>query len=378
MARIGKRNEMKIDFGGYSYIINGVAGIGKTTLAHELGKETTGSEEGTLILSVGEEPTPDHIDGAFYEKVDTWKQLSDVIDELCKNKKDYPDTKFVAFDSLDEMFRLAEGYVVEEYNKQQTDLTKRVKVIGAAYGGFQRGESRVVDVVISTIFKLKKAGYQILPIGHTKVKTKTDPITEIAYEQLTCNLDNKYYNAIKDKVNLVAMCYVERKMENVKEVKDAFSKTMKQKGELASEKRVMVFRDENDMTVDTKSHFKNIEPKIEFSTKNFIKAVEDAIKSDLEERRGGKVTDKDYRKMAEKQAKEKEELAAKNIEEMVSNEIDVDKNNELIATITEKVGSADATVVNKMLEILQANKIKDFSDATIIKTTVLEEIIALF
>lgn len=379
MARkVGKNNVMKVDFGAYSYIINGVAGIGKTTLAHDIGKQVTGSDEGTFIISIGEEPEPAHIDGAFYDTAPTWKDFVAIVDELCKNKAEYPDTRFIALDSMDEMYRLAEAFVVEEYNKTQTDISKRVKVIGAAYGGFQRGETRVVDVVISTIFKLKKAGYQLLPIGHTKVKTKTDPITEIAYEQLTCNIDNKYYNAIKDKVNLIAMCYVERKIENVKEVKDAFSKTMKQKGTLAEEKRVIVFRDEDDMTVDTKSHFKNIAPKIEFGTETFIKAVEDAIKADLEEKRGVKVSDKDIKAMAKEQASEKEKVVANNIAEMVNDEVDLEENVTMIATIVDKVGNAKPETVDVMLKILKDNGIKDFSDPSLFKTSTLKDIVALF
>lgn len=379
MARkVGKNNVMKVDFGSYSYIINGVAGIGKTTLAHDIGKQVTGDDEGTFIITLGEEPEPAHIDGAFYDVAPTWKDFVNIVEELCKNKAEYPNTRFVALDSMDEMFRLAEGFVVEEYNKAQTDISKRVKVIGAAYGGFQRGETRVVDVVISTIFKLKKAGYQLLPIGHTKVKTKTDPITEIAYEQLTCNIDNKYYNAIKDKVNLIAMCYVERKIENIKEEKDAFSKTMKKKGTLAEEKRVIVFRDEDDMTVDTKSHFKNIQPKIEFGTETFIKAVEDAIKADLEEKRGVAVSDKDIKAMVKAQQEEQEKMVAENINNMINDEVDVEENTTLIASIVEKVGSAKPKTVDTMLKILKDNGIKDFSDPSVFKTSTLKEIVALF
>lgn len=378
MRKVGKNNVMKVDFGAYSYIINGVAGIGKTSMAHEVGLMTTGNDEGTFILSVGEEPTPDHIDGSFYDKAETWKEFIEITSELCKNKGDYPHTKFVALDSIDELFRIAENFVVEDFNKTVTDISKRAKSIKQALGGFQAGENRVVDVVIKEVFKLKKAGYSILFIGHTKVKTKTDPITEIAYEQLTCNLDNKYYNAIKDKVNLVAMCYVERKIENVKEEKDAFTKKMKKKGTLEGENRVIVFRDEDDMTVDTKSHFKNIQPKIEFSTESFIKAVEEAIKADLEEKRGVKVSDKDIKAMAKEQATQKEKVVAEKIADMVSEEVDVEENVKIIATIVDKVGNAKPDTVDKMLKILSDNGHKDFADPSAFKTSTLKEIIALF
>ena len=61
----------------------------------------------------------------------------------------------------------------------------------------------VNDSIKEQVMKLQNAGYSILGIGHTKTKLKEDVLTKVQFEQLTCNLDNKYYNALKDKVNLV-------------------------------------------------------------------------------------------------------------------------------------------------------------------------------
>ena len=124
--------------------------------------------------------------------------------------------------------------------------------------------------------KLQAAGYSILEIGHTKTKLKEDIISKVQFEQLTCNLDNKYYNALKDKVNLVAMCYWENVVENIEEKKNAFTKKMDRVGDLTDRKRVMVFADD-DNAIDTKTHFEYITNKIDLSAEGFIKAVEEAI-----------------------------------------------------------------------------------------------------
>jgi hypothetical protein len=107
----------------------------------------------------------------------------------------------------------------------------------------------------------------------------------VQFEQLTCNLDNKYYNALKDKVNLVAMCYWENVVENIEEKKNAFTKKMDKVGELTDRKRVMVFADD-DNAIDTKTHFEYITHKIDLSAEGFIKAVEDAIQllEDMQDR----------------------------------------------------------------------------------------------
>ena len=278
--KFGKTYKMSRKFEDYNYIIIGVGGIGKTTLVYEIGKKITGSNEGTFIITCGGENTPEHIPDAFGDVAPDFKTFMAIVKELCTNKEAYPHTKFIAIDSLDEYARIVEDYVVAEWNAS-CDLNDRAKSIKQAYKGFQGGENRATSLMIQQVVKLQSAGYSLLEIGHTKTKTKEDVITKIQFEQLTCNLDNKYYNALKDKVNLVAMCYFEHVIDNVEEKKDAFTKKMKKVGELVDRKRVMVFADD-DNAIDCKTHFAHIAHKIDFSADDFIKAVEEAIAMKLD------------------------------------------------------------------------------------------------
>ena len=278
--KFGKVYKMSEKFEDYSYIINGVGGIGKTTLVYEIGKLVTGSNEGTFIITCGGENKPKHIPDAFGDVAPDFKTFVAIVKELCTNKEAYPDTKFVAIDSLDEFARIAEAYVIAEWNAT-CDINERAKSISQAYKGFQKGESRACDLMIQQVMKLQEAGYSLLEIGHTKTKSKTDVISQVQFEQLTCNLDNKYYNALKDKVNLVAMCYFQHIIENVEEKKNAFTKKMDKVGELVDRKRIMVFADD-DNAIDCKSHFEYIAHQIDFSAEGFVKAVEEAIAMKLE------------------------------------------------------------------------------------------------
>lgn len=291
MARkFGVINKMSEKFEDYSYIINGVGGIGKTTLVYEIGKIITGSNEGTFIITCGGENKPKHIPGAFGDVAPDFKTFCAIVKELCDNKAEYPATKFVAIDSLDEYARIAENFVVAEWNAT-CDINERAKSIAQAYKGYQKGENRACDLMIQQIIKLQNAGYSILEIGHTKTKLKEDILTKVQFEQLTCNLDNKYYNALKDKVNLVAMCYWENTVENIEEKKNAFTKKMDKVGELTDRKRVMVFADD-DNAIDTKTHFEYITSKIDLSAEGFIKAVEEAIAMKIAETDGKSTTTK--------------------------------------------------------------------------------------
>ena len=325
MARkFGTINKMSEKFEDYSYIINGVGGIGKTSLVYQIGKIITGSDEGTFIITCGGENKPKHIPGAFGDVAPDFKTFCAIVKELCDNKAEYPDTKFVAIDSLDEYARITENFVVAEYNAS-VDINERVKSISQAYKGFQKGESRACDLMIQQVIKLQSAGYSILEIGHTKTKLKEDVISKIQFEQLTCNLDNKYYNALKDKVNLVAMCYWENVVENIEEKKNAFTKKMDKVGELTDRKRVMVFADD-DNAIDTKTHFEYITHKIDLSAEGFIKAVEDAIAMKLE-------ATEDKPKKTTKKKTPKIEEPVEEVEEEVIEEALVDLEEEIESDI---------------------------------------------
>lgn len=277
MARkYGQVAKISKNFYDYNYIITGVASIGKTHLVHHLGIEASGSNEGTFIITCGREPKPTHIpNNPFYEHAITFKDVLDIVKDITENRADYPDTKFISFDSLDELYRIAEDYVIKEWNNQ-CKIDERAKSISQAYKGFQKGENRVCDLVVKVLGMIEDAGLHWIIISHTKNKTQTDMYSGVSFEQITSSVDAKYYNIVKDKANLVATCYYEKEIADIEEVKDAFSKKMKKKGNLISQKKIIVFRDD-DNAIDCKSHFAYIEPKIDFSVENFIKAVTDAI-----------------------------------------------------------------------------------------------------
>lgn len=284
MARRGRICEMKRKFEDYDYIILGVGGVGKTTLAYELGKKITGSDEGTFIITCGAENEPMHINGAFGETDRTFEELAECVKYLCEHKDEYPHTKFVAIDSIDEYVRIACDAVVREWNRicdKTGDTASKAKSVAQAYKGFQNGVDRAVDLIIKQIVKLKDAGYHLLYIGHTKVKSSTDVMQEnTKFDQLTCSVQPKFYTAIKDKANLAVMCYFENEIVGIREEKNPFNKKMEKKGTLVNKKRVMLFTD-NSNTVDTKTHFEYIVNKADMSADNLIKAVEDAIAAKL-------------------------------------------------------------------------------------------------
>lgn len=354
MARkYGKVATISKNFYDYNYIITGVASIGKTHLVHHLGLAASNNNEGTFIITCGREPKPTHIpNNPFFEHATTFKEVIDIVKDITENRADYPDTKFIAFDSLDELYRIAEGYVIKEWNNQ-CKIDERAKSISQAYKGFQKGENRVCDLVVNILGMIEDAGLHWIIISHTKNKTQTDMYSGVSFEQITSSVDAKYYNVVKDKANLVATCYYEKEIADIEEVKDAFSKKMKKKGNLISQKKIIVFRDD-DNAIDCKSHFAYIEPKIDFSVENFIEAVTKAIEKQAnasaitETKPTSEPTDDDIIDMDE---------SSEDIEET-----EIDKNS-LMSEIREKFQQADKTTKTKVKAFLKENGFAKLDDS---------------
>lgn len=327
MARkVGKKNVVKADLCMYDYVLLGESKIGKTTLANQIGNMLYG-DEGILLLELGREFGTAHLD-CFYEDVPTWDDLEEIIDVLIKERNTtFKDTRMVAIDSLDELARLAEEKTIETYN-DSVDINKQVNSITACMGGFNRGVLFASDLIVKTVFKLKDAGYSIFFIGHVKNKTLVDPINGVEFSQITCNVNKNYFNAIRDKVHVCAVSYVEREYDNLqteqRRVKGFDGKLRNQEVQtsdgILSQKRVIVFRNTDDYTIDASSRFANIKEKIDFDAKGFIDAVTDAIKIQVETQRKQKITETELNDIAEKQHEEKMEQVDKFIKEKIEEE----------------------------------------------------------
>ena len=352
MALPIRKNVVKADLCNYSILLNGIGGVGKTTLFYQVTTKLYG-EDGGLMINVGNEPQPNHIVNANYLQADTFKDIVEFVDELCKGRNgSYSHIKVVGFDTLDTIYDLAEDYVLEEYNNS-VDGGKEVNTIKSAYGGYQAGENRVVDLVVKTLFKLRSYGYGLWINGHTKRKTKADQLGNIEYEQLTSDLPAKYYNAIKNKVNIVGTAYIRRSFDNMKQVKDAYNKgKMKTVGTVTDESRIIVFRDD-DYAIDCKSHFPEICDACEFDRDCFIEAIYDAIKKELEKQVGKPISDEQMKKVQEQQQKEQKEQVEQLIQEKVAEEQKQNDEQEKERILQQLVGGYKTMSKEKKLHIKQ-------------------------
>lgn len=321
--KFGRKNEIKINPLAYNFMLIGESGIGKTTIIKEYCEKLAGSD-GYMFLETGREDGQDAIEGINYVTCDEWDGDYDetlntmgfatFIDDVVENKaSDWPDLKVVVIDTLDELFSIAEPEVIRMHNKENPN--KRVKSIKAAFGGFMAGEDKAIEIVEDKLWSLKKVGVSFVIIGHTKTRNQTDPITGEDYMQLTTNMSQRYFNALKTKVHFLGVASIDR--EIVKEKtgkKNVVTGQIETKGVVKGETRRITFRDDN-YVVDSKSRFSDIVPEIPFDSDALIQALTDAIKS--EQSKSGVSLDAAKKKQA-KQEKELEKRVAEQEEQAKS------------------------------------------------------------
>lgn len=326
--KFGRKNEIKINPLAYNFMLIGESGIGKTTIIKEYCEKLAGSE-GYMFLETGKEDGQDAIEGINYITCDEWDGdynetlntmgFATFIDDVVENKaSDWPDLKVVVIDTLDELFSIAEPEVIRMHNKENPN--KRVKSIKAAFGGFMAGEDKAIEIVEDKLWSLKKVGVSFVIIGHTKNRNQTDPITGEDYMQLTTNMPQRYFNALKTKVHFLGVASIDR--EIVKEKtgkKNVVTGQIETKGVVKGETRRITFRDDN-YVVDSKSRFADIVPEITFDSDALIQALTDAIKS--EQAKSGVSFDTAKKKQA-KQEKELEKRVAEQ-EEKAKSQVAVD------------------------------------------------------
>lgn len=356
----GKRNQVSVNILDYNIMLLGESGAGKTSLINDVCNEYTHNPESALFLEIGQERGADAISGINYINCPEWDmdydELSNsagfatVCEDIIENKiSEYPNLKVVVFDTLDQLITVSEKRVLEMWNKECRKAghpEKCTNSINACYSGFGRGEKKAIEIMLDMIARLRSVGVATIIIGHCKQKQIEDTFTGQIYQILTSDQQQNYFNAIKKNTHFIGLLYVDRQLAAEKTGKKIFGTNKDETiNRVVSETRRIRFRDDG-AVVDCKSRFANITPEIEFSSTAFIKALEDAIKSEIN--KSGKSfeeakADRDAKEKIEAKRIAEAEAAAK-IEKQL-NEI----KSEIIEFFTENKNNID--VIKPVLEM---------------------------
>lgn len=316
MARkFGKTNHVKIDPLAYNIALLGEPKIGKTTLIYEVVKKLAG-DDGYIFLEMGKEDGASAIEGIVYENVPDWDYFEEIVDDIVDNKEsDYPDLKVAVIDTYDGFIDIAEPETIRRSNKanQGKKDFKKANTINEAWGGFQKGQQKCLEMMLDALWRLKSVGVSFIVIGHVKQKDKTDIWTGETYSILTNDVEQRYFTGLMKKLHVCGLAYKDRTVETVKTgKKNIVTGKEETKNIVKGENRRINFRDTN-YVADNGGRFANIIEEIEFGADNFINAITDAIKA--EQAKSGVSFEEAQKKEAKEKEKAKKLVAEKEKEE---------------------------------------------------------------
>jgi len=369
MGKFGKKVQIDLNPLSYNICLLGEAGIGKSTIAKQICQKLVG-DEGYLSLDIGKEDGHKAISGIVSEKCDTWAKYMEVIDDIAENKfTDYPDLKVVVIDTFDQLCDLAEKQTVKMWNqKLRTQQKPLIDTINSAFGGFGKGLDKAIDLMLDSFWKLKEVGVSVFIIAHIKRTDITDVMTEESYTMLTASTTQRYFNAIKQKMDIVGMAYIDRNIVKRETGKKDINGNTISKNVVSGESRVINFRDDT-YSVDSKSRFADIIDQIPFDADEFIKAVEDAILKE-QSKDGVKLEDaKKAQVVKEKAKEEKAKAASEQIKEDKANAEAEESREDILAEIQQKFTGATAEQKTKVKALANGTKLSDpeMPIATLIK-----------
>jgi len=361
-GKYGRKNKIKLDPLAYNLMLIGETGIGKTTIIKEYCEKLAG-EDGYMFLQIGKEDGADAIHDIDYETVEDWEKLDDVITDIVENKStDYSDLRVVVFDTYDGLFDIAEPEVIAMNNRENPK--KRTNSINGAFGGYQAGQSKAIEIVLDMMWSLKKVGVSFIVIGHTKTKELDDPISGISYTQLTTNLSQKYFKAMSTKVHFLGVAAIDREIIKEKTGKKDFAtKQELTRGVVKGAIRKINFRDDN-YVIDSKSRFSEIVNEIPMEVDELIKAIKDAILA--EHNKSGKSVEESKKEQEAEEAAKFKKIAENEKANKSKNELD-----KVIAKITNYIleNKSDMKKIKPILDetkklgYVNPTEISDIDDA---------------
>lgn len=318
---------------GYFISMHAVSKFGKTTFAVDLVKKHyDGDMSKALILAteIGYKTMADvyavPITGFDYAEEDDGEQRGfiETVDELIENKNEIP-FRFIIIDTITALERYAIAYVIRKRGRE--DGKRYTDISDIPWGS---GYNLVAEAIYNQIDRLKKAGFGVFIIGHSKTKKITNR-DGFEYDYTTFNVLGKTSDIIEREADMII--YGDMLVEE------------KGEGEVKTTRKLR-FRSDGNILCGTR--FRNFPSEIEYDVDLFLETFKDAVLGlyDGDEKAVEKAK-KEQKEEAEAKAEkaiEKEKRSPKKlieeIGEIVKN-LDKDTKKEVAKFFKEVLGDAD-------------------------------------
>ena len=277
----------KADIQSLTIFLRSVRKWGKSTAYRDLILEKYGDPEAGLLVGVGNEVGYNLLDNLNATQVESWKDCKELKKWLINEKGKEHNIKIVAFDVVEELIPLAEQEVIRMSNAEGKACT----TLNGALGGFGEGRKRLQKILKEFFTDLRKAGFGIFCIGHTKVKTIKEKGDETeGYNILSSTLSNDYESIFADIFDVILTGTIEKAVDGKKVV---------------GEERRLYFRSTG--YIDAGCRFApDAVPEYIVYEGNFARTLLDTLEEGLRKSKTNPISKEEFKKEQVKEAKELE------------------------------------------------------------------------
>lgn len=333
--------------------------FGKTTLFRDVVIEKYGDPEKAMLVGLGAEIGYNLLDNLNSTHIETYQELIELKNWLIKQKGKEHNIEMVAFDVAEELIPIIEKEVIR---LSVIDTKKSCKSINAAYGGFGAGGAKVIEMIKDYFLELRKAGFGVWMVGHTKFKTikEKGSLEEDGYMSLTSNLQGNYESAFGDVFDVTLTGYIDREIEVEEEIiGEGDKQKIKKRGKATDEIRKLYFRGNTLIDAGGRFAMGAVPEYLVFDKPNMAKEFIEVIETGMKLSKTGALNNKD---IAVKEPVEQEEIILEEdlsiedqtVEDTETEEIvvDVEKNKKLKMKIAGKFKVASDEQKKQMKGIL--------------------------
>ena len=206
-------NKVVTDIQSLTIYLRSVRKWGKTTLFRDLILEKYGDPEYGLLVGMNAEAGYSILDNLNVTQCETWKDMKELKKWLISEKGKEHNIKMIAFDVVEELLPMAEQEVIRMSNAEG----KATTTFNGAYGGYGEPRKKLQKLIKDYFVDLRKAGFGIFCIGHTKIRTIREKGDETeGYNVLTSTLSDDYESLFSDIFDCVLTGTIEKTVNSKK------------------------------------------------------------------------------------------------------------------------------------------------------------------
>lgn len=224
------------DLSGYITYVFGAPKVGKTTLARDMGALIVACEDGTRALT-----------GAYAQKAKNWADIRALM-RFCKDPRFKEKYQAIAVDTVDVAATYCEKYICAQLD---------IQTLGE--GGWAKNGWSVFKKEFEEVFRtITMEGFAVLFISHDKTEEVTRP-DGTKYNRVVATAQSSVNNIIKNMADIIGYGYFDP----------------------VTQERYLQLRSLDGMA-DVGTRFQYMEPRISFSYKSLIDALNAAIDKEEE------------------------------------------------------------------------------------------------